>query len=103
MDTSVIIKAWKQKLFRPVYWLEGEESYFIDALIEQAEKNILTPEEAMSLDMKIDDGKPGRGLERVWRSTMQPDSTTTDTSQDNAVYNGDFTERACSLIFIMGM
>jgi prepilin-type N-terminal cleavage/methylation domain-containing protein len=64
---------------------------------------ILTPEEAMSLDMKIDDGKPGRGLVRVWRSTMQPDCTTADSTQDLANYNGDFTERACSLIFILGM
>jgi prepilin-type N-terminal cleavage/methylation domain-containing protein len=64
---------------------------------------ILTPEEAMSLDIKIDDGKPGRGVVRAWRSTMQPDCTTTDTSQDNAVYNGDFAGRACSLIFILGM
>lgn len=46
MDTSSILKSWKQQQFRPVYWLEGEESYFIDALIEEAEKNILSTEEA---------------------------------------------------------
>ncbi|HUP11752.1 MAG TPA: DNA polymerase III subunit delta, partial [Niastella sp.] len=35
-----------KKLFKPVYWLEGEEDYFIDKIVQYAEHNILTEAEA---------------------------------------------------------
>lgn len=41
-----IISEWQQKQFKPVYWLEGEESFFIDKVVEYAEKKILTEQEA---------------------------------------------------------
>jgi DNA polymerase III subunit delta len=41
-----ILKDWKQKNYKPVYWFDGEEEYFIDQLIDYAESNILTEEEA---------------------------------------------------------
>lgn len=41
-----IISEWQQKNFKPVYWFEGEESFFIDHLIGFAEEKILTPQEA---------------------------------------------------------
>lgn len=37
---------WKNQSFRPVYWLEGEEDYFIDQLVNYAEHNILNEPEA---------------------------------------------------------
>jgi len=46
MTTSSIITNWKNKEFKPVYWLEGDEDYFIDEVMEYAEKNILSPAEA---------------------------------------------------------
>lgn len=46
MTIDAIIKAWKKKDFRPVYWLEGEEPYYIDQLIDFAENNIISEEEA---------------------------------------------------------
>ena len=46
MTTLSIIANWKKKNFKPVYWLEGEEGFFIDELINYAEKSILTKEEA---------------------------------------------------------
>lgn len=46
MSVEKIIKDWKQKKFKPVYWLEGEENFFIDQLVDYAEKNILTESEA---------------------------------------------------------
>ena len=46
MTIDAIIKAWKKKDFRPVYWLEGEEPYYIDQLIDFAENNIIPEEEA---------------------------------------------------------
>lgn len=36
---------WKKKSFRPIYWLEGEEDYFIDQLVNYAEHNILNESE----------------------------------------------------------
>lgn len=46
MSVEKIISDWKKKLFKPVYWLEGEEDYFIDKIIHYAEHNILTESEA---------------------------------------------------------
>jgi DNA polymerase-3 subunit delta len=46
MSAEKIINEWKQKKFRPVYWLEGEEDYFIDKVMEYAEHHILTEAEA---------------------------------------------------------
>jgi len=46
MSAAAIISNWKKKEFKPVYWLEGDEDYFIDEIIEYAEKKILSPSEA---------------------------------------------------------
>jgi DNA polymerase-3 subunit delta len=46
MSAEKIISDWKKKLFKPVYWLEGEEEYFIDKIVHYAEHNILTDAEA---------------------------------------------------------
>jgi DNA polymerase-3 subunit delta len=44
--TEKIIASWKKKSFKPVYWLEGEEEYFIDEVMDFAEHKILTEQEA---------------------------------------------------------
>ena len=46
MSAEKIISDWKKKLFKPVYWLEGEEDYFIDKIVHYAEHQILTEAEA---------------------------------------------------------
>ncbi|MBX2921206.1 MAG: DNA polymerase III subunit delta [Chitinophagaceae bacterium] len=46
MSTEKIIADWKQKKFKPVYWLEGEEAYYIDRVVEYAERSVLSEEEA---------------------------------------------------------
>ncbi|HTJ14609.1 MAG TPA: DNA polymerase III subunit delta [Dinghuibacter sp.] len=46
MSTSKIIGDWQKKLFKPVYWLEGEEDYFIDEVVSYAENHILSEAEA---------------------------------------------------------
>ena len=46
MAVEKIITDWKRKEFKPVYWLEGDEEYFIDKAINYAEHNILTESEA---------------------------------------------------------
>jgi DNA polymerase III subunit delta len=42
MSAEKIISEWKKGIFKPIYWLEGEEGYFIDKIIEFAENNILS-------------------------------------------------------------
>lgn len=46
MDTISIISEWKKNNFKPVYWLEGDEDYFIDEIMEYAEKKILSEADA---------------------------------------------------------
>lgn len=46
MSVEKIISDWKKKIFKPVYWLEGEEDYFIDKAIDHAEHNILSDSES---------------------------------------------------------
>jgi DNA polymerase III subunit delta len=46
MSAEKLIGDWKKKLFKPVYWLEGEEDYYIDLLMNYAEHNILPESEA---------------------------------------------------------
>lgn len=46
MTASSIIANWKNKEFKPVYWLEGDEEFFIDEVMEYAEKKILPENEA---------------------------------------------------------
>lgn len=46
MAVEKIISEWKKGVFKPVYWLEGEEEYFIDKAINYAEHHILNESEA---------------------------------------------------------
>ena len=46
MTLEKILFDLKKGNYQPVYWLEGEEEFFIDQVIEHAEKNILSEEEA---------------------------------------------------------
>jgi DNA polymerase III subunit delta len=45
MSHEKIIAEWKKKVFKPIYWLEGEEDYFIDKVVNYAEHNILSETE----------------------------------------------------------
>ncbi len=46
MSAEKILNEWKKKKFKPVYWFDGEEDFYIDQLVTAAEKEILTPDEA---------------------------------------------------------
>ncbi len=46
MSTNSIITDWQNNNFKPLYWLEGEEEYFIDNVMEYAEKKILSAADA---------------------------------------------------------
>jgi DNA polymerase III subunit delta len=56
MSLEKILGDWKKGLFKPVYWLEGEEEYFIDKLVNYAETSIL-PEAEASFNLSIFYGK----------------------------------------------
>ena len=40
-----VLQDWKNKKYVPIYWLEGEEVYYIDKLVQYAETTILTDDE----------------------------------------------------------
>ena len=46
MTLEKLLTELKKQQFKTVYWLEGEEEFFIDQVIEYAEKNILSESEA---------------------------------------------------------
>jgi DNA polymerase III subunit delta len=45
MKAEKIISDLKKGLLKPVYWLEGDEEYFIDSIIQYAEQKILPESE----------------------------------------------------------
>lgn len=46
MSAEKIISEWKKNKFKPVYWLEGEEDYYIDRVVDHAEHHILDESQA---------------------------------------------------------
>jgi len=56
MSAEKILSDWKKKLFKPVYWLEGEEDYYIDKVMNYAEHNIL-PESEAGFNLSVFYGK----------------------------------------------
>lgn len=46
MSAEKILGSLQSKKYNTIYWLEGEESYYIDKIITYAEQHILTPAEA---------------------------------------------------------
>ncbi|GAB3021431.1 DNA polymerase III subunit delta [Niabella terrae] len=56
MSVENILNAWQKREFKPVYWLEGEEEYYIDQLVDYAEHRILDESEA-SFNLTVFYGK----------------------------------------------
>ncbi len=52
MTPESIITSWKSKQFKPLYWLEGDESFFIDEIVQYAEHQIL-PEDQASFNLTV--------------------------------------------------
>lgn len=46
MAVDKILQDFKKGQFKPIYWLEGEEPFFIDQVMDYAEKKILKESEA---------------------------------------------------------
>jgi len=56
MSAEKIIADWKKGNFKPIYWLEGDEPFFIDQVVHYAEHKILSESEA-SFNLSIFYGK----------------------------------------------
>lgn len=52
MSAEKIISGWKKGQFKPVYWLEGEENYPIDKVVDFAEHRLL-PEGESAFNLSI--------------------------------------------------
>ena len=46
MSALSILSDWKKNIFKSLYWLEGEEEFYIDEVMEYAEKKILSEDDA---------------------------------------------------------
>lgn len=64
MSVEKIIGDWKNKLFKPIYWFEGEEDYYIDLLMNYAEHKIL-PESEAGFNLSVFYGKDANWTEVV--------------------------------------
>lgn len=60
----------------------------------------LTTEQAKSIDLKIDDGKPGLGKVLTLPASVRPCPTTS--AENTAIYDSSLSDIACSIIFISG-
>lgn len=56
MSVEKIISDWKKNTYKPLYWLEGEEDFFIDKVVNYAEHHILNESEA-SFNLSVFYGK----------------------------------------------
>jgi DNA polymerase III subunit delta len=71
MSVDKIISDWKKKNFKPVYWLEGEEEFFIDKAVEYAEHHILSESEA-SFNLSVFYGKDANWADVVNACSRHP-------------------------------
>jgi DNA polymerase-3 subunit delta len=56
LSAEQIIHDWKKKNYKPIYWLEGEEEYYINEVMDFAEHQIL-PEEEKAFNLTVFYGK----------------------------------------------
>jgi len=56
MSAEKIIGDWQKNKFKPVYWLEGEEDYYIDKVMDYAEHHIMD-EAAAGFNLTVFYGK----------------------------------------------
>lgn len=64
MNLNQIFNELKKGVLKPVYWLEGDEDFFIDQIINYAERQILTENEA-SFNLSILYGKDSSWIDIV--------------------------------------
>ena len=71
MSAEKIINEWKKKNFKPLYWLEGEEEFYIDLVMDYAEHNILS-EADTAFNLSVFYGKDANWTEVVNACSRYP-------------------------------
>ncbi|MEO5783623.1 MAG: DNA polymerase III subunit delta [Ginsengibacter sp.] len=71
MSAEKIINDWKKNIFKPFYWLEGEEEFYIDVVIDYAEHHILSEADA-SFNLTVFYGKDANWTEVVNACSRYP-------------------------------
>ncbi len=71
MSADKIISEWKKNIFKPFYWLEGEEEFYIDAVMNYAEHNILS-EADNAFNLSVFYGKDANWVEVVNACSRYP-------------------------------
>jgi len=71
MSVDKIIGEWKKNKFKPVYWLEGEEEFFIDQVMEYAEHHLLSESES-SFNKTVFYGKDANWAEVITACRRYP-------------------------------
>src|SRR6218665_1505112 len=64
MSAEKIIGDWKKKNYKPLYWLEREEDYYIDLVMNYAEHHILNESE-VGFNLSVFYGKDANWAEVV--------------------------------------
>ncbi|HEX5023957.1 MAG TPA: DNA polymerase III subunit delta [Agriterribacter sp.] len=64
MSIEKIISDWKHQKYSPIYWLEGEENFYIDQVVEYAEHHILSEAEA-GFNLSVFYGKDANWAELI--------------------------------------
>ncbi len=64
MSAEKIISDWKNNKYKNIYWIEGEEDYYIDLLMNYAEHKIL-PESEAGFNLSVFYGKDANWTEVV--------------------------------------
>lgn len=64
MTEVAIINSWKSKKYKPLYWLEGPEDFFIDEIVQYAEHDILSESES-SFNLTVFYGKDANWAEVI--------------------------------------
>ena len=71
MSAEKIILDWKKNIFKPFYWLEGEEEFYIDTVVDYAEHNIL-PEADLAFNLSVFYGRDANWAEVVNACSRYP-------------------------------
>ncbi|HUS03071.1 MAG TPA: DNA polymerase III subunit delta [Chitinophagaceae bacterium] len=71
MSVEKIISDWKKNSFKPLYWLEGEEEFYIDEVMDYAEHHILSEADA-AFNLSVFYGKDANWTEVVNACSRYP-------------------------------
>ena len=71
MSVEKILSDWKKNVFKPFYWLEGEEEFYIDVIVDYAEHKILSETDA-SFNLSVFYGKDANWTEVVNACSRYP-------------------------------